>query len=90
MAYSVKKKVETITSNTILVAEDFGGWQAICVGDDPVTVNGIELSPSGNVVGLDYTNLHPSAIWDDTITIRFAGTGTNPKLIVTRLKYIQR
>jgi len=87
--YKVTTKIEQITQNTALLADGFGGWQAICVGDTAVTVNGIELSPSGNVVGLDYTNLDPSAVWDEPIKITFTGAGTNPKLIVTRLKYIQ-
>lgn len=87
--YKVTTKIEQISKNTALLADSFGGWQVICIGDDPVSVNGVKLSASGNVIGLDYTNLHPSVMWDEPINILFDGVGINPKIIVTRLKYIQ-
>ena len=88
MKYKVKTKVETITTNTILQSEDFGGWQAVNVGDTPVNVNGVILKPDGKVIGLDYTTLHPNVVWDEPIRIVFfADGGTNPMVIVTRLKY---
>lgn len=85
--YKVRQKVELITQNTILVAEDFSGWQCINQGDTVATVNGVVLDPSGSVIGLDYTNLDPSVIWDESIKIIFSGTGTDPKIVITRLKY---
>ncbi len=86
----VKTRVDTITKNTLLQSEDFGGWQAVNVGDTPAVINGVTTTPDGAVVGVDYTNLHPSVIWDEQIKILFSTpVGDNPKVVVTRLKYIQ-
>lgn len=91
MKYKVKTKVETITTNTILQSEDFGGWQAVNVGDTPVNVNGVTLQPDGQVIGLDYTTLQPNVVWDEPIRIVFwEGSGSRPMVIVTRLKYIEK
>lgn len=86
----VKTKVETITKNTILQADDFGGWQAVNVGDTAAIVNGVTIKANGAVVGVDYTTLRPDVIWDEPINIYFTETGTNPCVIVTRLKYIEQ
>ena len=90
MKYKVKSKVETITTNTILQSEDFGGWQAVNAGNCTAVVNGVELSTDGIVVGLDFTNLPPDVIWDEPIRIVFQNDGDDKKLIVTRLKYIEK
>lgn len=91
MKYKVKSKVETITTNTILQSEDFGGWQAVNVGDTIANVNGITLEPDGKIIGLDYTTLQPNVIWDEPIRIVFLeGSGSHPMVVVTRLKYIEK
>ncbi len=88
--YRVRTKVQTITTNTILVNEEFGGWQCVNQGDRDVTVNGILLAAGSNIIGLDFTNLDPSVIWDDNINITFGTNGTTPQLLIVRLKYTQK
>lgn len=87
----VKTRIDTITTNTILSSEDYGGWQAVNVGDTPAVINGVLTSPDSAVVGVDYTQLAPSVIWDEQIRILFDKTagGSAPKVVVTRLKYIE-
>ena len=89
--YSVKRKYEQITSNTSVSAADFGGWQAVNIGDTPCTVDGVQLDPNGAVIGLDFTNLPPNVMWEDNINIRFVEPiGTNPRVVLTRLKYTRK
>ena len=84
--YIAKKKVETITKNTILQAEDFGGWQAFNTGTTTAIVDEVPISPGGSIVGLSFTDLHPEVIWGDPISITFSGSGIN-SVVITRLKY---
>ena len=87
--YIAKTKTETITSNKILPAEDFGGWQAVNVGTTKVYVSGTLLDPNGAIVAVDFTHLNPDVIWGEPIKITFDGAGTN-KLIITRIKYTKQ
>lgn len=86
--YSVKSKPEVITQDTVLSPSDYGGWQAANIGDTAVTINGVLLDPAGALAGVDYTQLPPNVRWEDAITIRFSRPlGSNPRVVVTRLKY---
>lgn len=87
--YLVKTKVETISQNTVLQPEDFGGWQAVNLGTTVATVAGVPLDPNGPVIGQDFTRLEPNAIWSEPIRITFTGAGTN-KVVITRLKYTEK
>lgn len=87
MAYLSKTKTQVLTENTILPPEDFGGWSALNTGDTTVTVNDVPLSPSSAVVGLDFTAMHPEAIWGEDIVVRFGNDGVSPQLVITRIKY---
>lgn len=86
MKYLAKKKVEIITENTVLPAEDFGAWQALNTGTTIATVDGVPLDPNGSVVALDFSHLHPSVVWGDPIRIDFTGSGTNA-VVLTRIRY---
>lgn len=92
MDYLAKTQYLTITDNVSLPPEDFGGWSIVNTGDVIATVNGVELDPAGAIIGIDYTNLPPNIIWSESINIRFDAntTGTNPKLILTRIKYTEK
>lgn len=86
--YSVKSRHEVFTSDTVLAPADYGGWQVANIGDTPVTVNSVLLDPSGSLAAVDFTQLPPNVIWEDSISIRFSQPlGANPRVVVTRLKY---
>lgn len=90
MKYLAKTKYEQITQNTLITAEDFGGWQIVNIGECPCQVNGVLLSQNGVVAGLDYTSLHPSVVWSDNISIRFINDNSNSlgqMVVLTRIKY---
>lgn len=87
--YIAKTKTEKITSNKILPAEDFGGWQAVNEGTSKVYVSGTLLDPNGAIISVDFTNLHPEVIWGEPIKIIFEGAGTN-NLTITRIKYTKQ
>ena len=90
MKYGVKAKYEQFTSNVVLQPADYGGWQLLNIGDTPVIVNGNLLSPTGAAAGIDFTNLPPNVIWEESINIRFVEPmGNNPRVVVTRLKYTE-
>lgn len=84
--YLAKTKTEIIVDNTVLQAEEFGGWQALNTGTTIATVNGVPLDPNGTTVGLDFTHLQPDVIWSEPIRITFSGVGTN-SVVITRIKY---
>jgi len=86
MEYLVKTKTETITQNTVLQPEGFGGWQCVNTGTSTCTVNGFPLLPGAQVIGLDFTDEHPNVKWGEPIRIVFSGGGTN-SLIIQRKKY---
>lgn len=89
MRYLAKTKYELITQNTLVPAEDFGGWSILNYGETVCVVNGVPLDPNGAAVGIDYTSLHPDVIWSDNISIKFidTGTGGSNAVILTRIKY---
>ena len=89
MRYLAKTKTQTITSNTILPPEDFGGWSVLNTGDTTVIINDIPTSQSGAIVGVDFTSMHPSAIYGEDIVIRFLNDGVAPSAVVTRIKYTE-
>lgn len=89
--YSVKRKYELITTNTSVSAADFGGWQAANIGDTPCIVDGVLLDPTGAIIGIDFTKLLPNVVWESDINIRFVEPiGTNPRIVLTRLKYTKK
>lgn len=63
--YDCKLRAETITENTRLNDDKYGGWKAINVGTAPVTVYGVELLP-----GEGYEEqLDPAVKWKEPIEI---------------------
>lgn len=85
-----KTRTEQINDNTVLTAEDFGGWQIVNTGDTPCTVNGVILDPAGGLIGLDYTTLDPSVLWSDPISIKFSTLVTKKQVVLTRIKYTKK
>ena len=91
MKYLAKTKTRVVTQNEIITPEDFGGWSALNIGDTLAYVNDAPLDPSGRIVGIDFTTLHPSVLWGEDITVRFDtdNPGTSPKVILTFVKYTE-
>ena len=63
--YEIKLRAETITTNTRLNDNKFGGWKAINIGSAPVTVYDVELQPGE---GLQF-DMQPSEVWKEPIEI---------------------
>lgn len=67
MSYSIKQRAETITQNTRLNDNTFGGWKAINIGTAAVEVYGVPLQPGE---GLDYmSSMNPGDLWQEPIDI---------------------
>lgn len=89
--YGVHPKTEQISQDINISPADFGGWQVVNTGDTACTVNGVLLDPAGSVIGIDFTNLPPNVIWEESISIRFvAPYGANKRVVLTRLKYTSK
>lgn len=87
--YKVLTKVQRVTTNTSITPEGYGGWSAVNLGDTPAEINGVTITADGALIGVDYTTLPPNVEWNEPIRIQFDGSGTNPLVVVTRLKYTQ-
>lgn len=86
--YKVLSKTQRITTNGTLTPEGYGGWSAVNLGDTPAEVNGQRITANGALIGVDYTHLAPNVEWNEPIRITFEEpAGTNPLVVVTRLKY---
>lgn len=79
----VSERAQTITQNTTLMPEGYGGWYCKNIGNGNVEVNGFVL---GEGEDLDFLAIAPDFVWNTPITIVFAGS--EGKLRITRLQYI--
>ena len=83
--YQIVSKLQTVTSNTTLMPEGFGGWYAKNIGQSTVKVNGFLLEPGES---LDFSTLAPNVIWNSAITIEFPDIQTTIGSVrVMRLMY---
>lgn len=83
--YQIVSKSQTVTSNTTLMPEGFGGWYAQNIGQSTVKVDGFSLEPGAS---LDFSTLAPNVIWNSPITIEFPAMQTTVGSVrVIRLKY---
>lgn len=77
----VVNRSQTITANTTLMPEGFGGWIALNIGTGKVKVDGFVLQP--NMV-VDLSHLPWYVTWDSPIPVEVETGGV---LRITRLKY---
>ena len=77
----VVSKVQTITANTTLMPEGFGGWIAMNIGSADVKVDGFVLAQGDK---LDLSHLGSEVVWNVPIQIEVATGGA---LRIMRLKY---
>lgn len=83
--YQIVSKLQTVTSNTTLMPEGFGGWYAQNIGQSTVKVDGFLLEPGES---LDFSTLAPNVIWNSPITIEFPAIQTAAGSVrVMRLMY---
>lgn len=83
--YQIVSKLQTVTSNTTLMPEGFGGWYAQNIGQSTVKVDGFLLEPGES---LDFSTLAPNVIWNSPITIEFPELQTTIGSVrVMRLMY---
>lgn len=77
------------TTDTVISPSGFNNWTALNIGDTVVYINGIPLSTSGSIVGLEQQNPAPNVIWGEDINITFdsENPGNFPKVIVTLITY---
>lgn len=80
--YKVTAKSQDILLTTTIPPDTAGGWLAINIGTDSVSIDGYTITPGE---GLDFTNLHPEVVWNSEIKIIL--TSTNSKVRLTRLYY---
>ena len=64
--YRVSTEEVTYASNTTVRPGKFGGWYAMNIGTANAKVNGYPIPP---MCGLDFTHLHPEAVWAKPIEI---------------------
>lgn len=77
---------QTISSNTTIMPDGFGGWIAQNIGIGKVVVDGFVLEPGEK---LDcFASLPPEVVWSSSISIVFEQAGG--QLRFDRLKYSQR
>ena len=72
---------QTITANTTLIPEGFGGWIALNIGTGIVKVDGFVLQPN---MALDLSHMPWYVTWNSSIPIEVETGGV---LRITRLKY---
>ena len=80
----VSERAQTITQNTTLMPEGYGGWYAKNIGTGDVEVNGFVL---GEGEHLDFLSIEPNCVWNTPITIVLKNA--EGKLRITRLQYIE-
>lgn len=77
----VVNRSQTITANTTLMPEGFGGWIALNIGTSKVKVDGFVLQPN---MAVDLSHLPWYVTWDSPIPVEVETGGV---LRITRLKY---
>ena len=77
----VVNQSQTITANTTIMPDGFGGWIALNIGTGNVKVDGFVLQPNAM---LDLSHLPWYVTWNSPIPIE---VGTGGVLRITRLKY---
>lgn len=77
----VVNRSQTITQNTTLMPEGFGGWIALNIGTGNVKIDGFLLRPN---MAVDLSHLPWYVTWDSPLPIEVEPNGI---LRVTRLKY---
>lgn len=77
----VINRSQTITANTTLMPEGFGGWIALNIGTGNVKVDGFVLTPNAM---LDLSHLPYNVVWNSPIPIEVESGGV---VRITRLKY---
>lgn len=80
----VVNQSQTITANTTVMPEGFGGWFALNIGTGNVKVDGFVLQPNMSV---DFSHLPWYVTWNSPITVEVE---TGGKLRITRLKYSKK
>lgn len=80
----VSERAQTITQNTTLMPEGYGGWYAKNIGTGDVEVNGFVL---GEGEHLDFLSIAPNCVWNTPITIVLKNA--EGRLRITRLQYIE-
>lgn len=79
MSYTIKQRAETITTNTRINEDTFGGWKAINIGTGNVAVFGVTLQPGE---GLDYMSaMNPGDTWSEPIDIEILQAGGAVRLL---------
>lgn len=77
----VVNQSQTITANTTLMPDGFGGWIALNIGTGNVKVDGFLLRPN---MAVDLSHLPWYVTWNSPIPIEVESGGV---LRITRLKY---
>ena len=77
----VVNRSQTITANTTLMPEGYGGWIALNIGTGNVKVDGFLLRPN---MAVDLSHLPWYVVWSSPIPIEVEAGGA---LRITRLKY---
>lgn len=80
----VTQRSQTITENTTLMPEGFGGWIALSQGTGDVYIDGFRLRP---LMAVDFSNLPWYVVWNSPLTIKCDPGGV---LRITRLKYTKQ
>ena len=77
----VVNRSQTITANTTLMPEGFGGWIALNIGTGVVKVDGFVLRPN---MAVDLSHMPWYVTWNSPIPVEVETGGV---LRITRLKY---
>lgn len=84
MNYTIKMRAETITENTRLNENIYGGWMAVNIGADPVTVYGVPLDYGEGLSSESIVHLAPGDLWAEPIDIAFQFPGGDNQLRMLR------
>lgn len=80
---NVVTQAKTLSSNTTVMPEGFGGWYAQNIGSSSVSVDGFVLEPGEKLDS--FATLPPECVWSSPIPVVFNQTGG--QLRIVRLKY---
>lgn len=78
----VTAQTQTITQNTTLMPEGYGGWFAQNIGTGNVEVDGFVLKEGESI---DFHDINPNFVWSTPIPIVMTQGGA---LRIMRLQYI--
>ena len=76
IGYAIKQRAETITENTRLNENKYGGWLAVNTGTTICKVYGIELQPGEGLSSQSICQLRPGDRWEEPIDIEVIAPGS--------------